>query len=99
MLAQQTKDTPYTFAEYLALEEEAGHKSEYYQGQIRAMAGASPNHNRLVSNLHANLYNALEGKPGEVFVNDLRVWVERKNLAAYPDVLMKPVLPFPPPIV
>lgn len=88
MLAQQTTPNYYTLAEYLALEEQAEYKNEYYQGQIRAMAGASANHNRLVSNLHANLYHALEAKSCEVFVNDLRVWVEQKDLGAYPDVMV-----------
>ena len=45
MLAKQQKY--YTPEEYLALEESADYKSEYYQGEIFALAGASVNHNRL----------------------------------------------------
>ena len=37
----------YTPEEYLALEEKADYKSEYFQGMIYAMSGASLNHNRI----------------------------------------------------
>jgi Uma2 family endonuclease len=35
----QPKQNYYTPEEYLALEEEAEHRSEYYQGEIFAMSG------------------------------------------------------------
>ena len=37
--------------QYLEIEGKADHKSEFFQGEMFAMAGASPNHNRLVKNL------------------------------------------------
>ncbi|HMQ51659.1 MAG TPA: Uma2 family endonuclease, partial [Anaerolineae bacterium] len=37
----------YTPEEYLALEESIDQKSEYYNGEIFAMAGGSSNHNVL----------------------------------------------------
>ncbi|WP_342398052.1 Uma2 family endonuclease [Candidatus Chlorohelix sp.] len=37
--------------EYLALEETAEYKSEYYNGVIFAMAGGSLNHNRITSKI------------------------------------------------
>jgi len=54
MLARQ-KATYYTPEEYLTLEEKADYKSEYYQDEIFAMAGASINHNRIINNLNAVL--------------------------------------------
>jgi Uma2 family endonuclease len=77
-----------TFEEYLTLEEKAAYKSEYHQGQIVAMAGASLAHNRIVSNLHAALYNALQTKPCAVFASDLRLWIEQANRAVYPDIMV-----------
>ena len=44
-LAQKPRYTP---EEYLALERAADFKSEYFDGQIFAMAGASPEHSAIV---------------------------------------------------
>ncbi len=77
----------YTPAEYLTLEEEADYKSEYYQGEIFALAGASANHNRIVRNLCVALSNGLEEKPCEVFISDMRLFVEREDLYTYPDLM------------
>ncbi len=41
--------------EYLALEETVDYKSEYYNGEIFAMAGGSANHNRIAGNFYAVL--------------------------------------------
>lgn len=76
----------HTFEEYLILEEKAAYKSEYQQGHIIAMAGASLAHNRIVGNLHAALHNKLPGKPCAVFMSDLRLWIAAKNRAVYPDL-------------
>lgn len=77
-----------TLEEYLILEEKAAYKSEYQQGHIVAMAGASLAHNRIVSNIHAALYNALHTKPCAVFASDLRLWIEPARRAVYPDVMV-----------
>ena len=77
----------YTPEEYLALEAVAETRNEYYQGEIFAMTGASINHNRIVNNLLAHLHLALR-KPagGEVFMNDMRVWIEDEAMFTYPDL-------------
>ena len=46
----------YSEQEYLELEREAPYKSEYYRGEIFAMAGAGHNHNRIVENLSGECY-------------------------------------------
>lgn len=51
----QQQPTLYTVEEYFKLEEQAGHKSEYYRGEIFAMAGGSYNHNVISGNLYAAL--------------------------------------------
>ncbi len=78
----------YSRAEYLALEEGAETKSEYYRGEIFAMAGASKNHNRIARNLVVALESQLSHSPCETFIGDIRVYVARHDLYTYPDVLV-----------
>ena len=78
----------YTPEEYLAMEETADYKSEYFQGEIFAMAGGSFNHNLIVGNLHAELRSALRDKPCRVLMSDMRLLVERNGLYTYPDVMV-----------
>ena len=85
MLAKQ-KQQRYTPQEYLLREEKAEYKSEYYQGKIVALAGASINHNRITRNITTALANVSEVGGCEAFSNDLRVWIEAKNRYVYPDV-------------
>jgi Uma2 family endonuclease len=74
--------------EYLALEEAAEFKSEYYQGEIFAMVGASVNHNRIVRNLLVALAEYLAAKPCEAFASDMRLLVKENGLYTYPDVMV-----------
>jgi Uma2 family endonuclease len=86
MLAQ--KDHFYTHQEYFAFEEKSEYKNEYRQGEIVAMAGGSANHNRIAGNVFNVLSSAIESKPCEVFISDLRLWAEKKDLYTYPDVMV-----------
>ena len=45
----------FTVQEYLELEDAAEYKSEYYKGEIFAMAGASFNHNQIAGNVYSQL--------------------------------------------
>jgi len=76
----------WTPEQYLARERQATTKSQYYQGQIFAMAGASREHNLIVANLVRLIGNALQGKPCEVYPSDMRVKVQASGLYTYPDV-------------
>jgi len=72
--------------EYLERERAASHKSEYYAGEIFAMAGASPSHNLLVAGMIAALSARLRGTPCATFASDLRVECGPSGLFCYPDV-------------
>jgi Uma2 family endonuclease len=72
--------------DYLAAEETAEVKHEYYQGEVFAMAGGSIAHNRIVRNVLAALDNFLKGKGCEVFPSDLKVHNEANTLFTYPDI-------------
>jgi Uma2 family endonuclease len=78
----------YSPEEYLDIERRALHKSEYYQGEIFAMAGASLNHNRIVSNTIFAIRDSLrkKDKTCEVFPSDLRIHIPQNTLYTYPDV-------------
>src|SRR5258707_11211141 len=76
----------YTPQEYLALERAAPFKSEYYRGEIFAMAGATRQHCRIGANLVARVDEQLRSTPCEAFGSDLRVRVLPTGLYTYPDV-------------
>lgn len=76
----------YTPAEYLALEERAAYKSEYFKGEIFAMAGGSYNHTVISVNMLVALSNGLATRPCVVFNSDMRLLVQANGLYTYPDV-------------
>jgi Uma2 family endonuclease len=77
-----------TAADYLVRERAAERKSEFVDGQIIAMAGASREHNRIKENLVGELFAQLKGGPCQTFSSDQRVLVEATGLYAYPDVVI-----------
>jgi Uma2 family endonuclease len=76
----------YTFREYLQLEEFANVKHEYFNGEIYAMAGGTPEHAALAMAIGSAFIAALRGGSWRVFSSDLRVRVLATGLATYPDV-------------
>lgn len=78
----------YTPEEYLALEEAADFRSEYYQGEIFAMAGESLNHNRIAIDLCGRLNQAILNQNCEAFIENVRVWIETVKLFTYPDIVI-----------
>ena len=72
--------------EYLKLDREADFKSEYFDGEMWAMAGASPAHALITANLARELSLALKRAPRAVYVADLRVRVASRRSYVYPDV-------------
>jgi len=77
-----------TEEQYLEIERKAERKSEYFQGEMFAMAGANVSHGRINFNLVALLSRQLSGSDCEVLFSDLRVKVPATGLYAYPDVLV-----------
>lgn len=87
-MAQPKPVLRYTPAEYLALERVAETKSEYFDGEIFAMAGASREHNLITGSVVTRLTSQLESRPCEVYPSDMRVKVPATNLYTYPDVVV-----------
>lgn len=77
--------TCYTPEEYLELERAALTKSEYYAGEIFAMAGASPVHNLIVANVVGELRSRLRRTPCATLVSDMKVECGPSGLFSYPD--------------
>jgi Uma2 family endonuclease len=74
-----------TPAEYLTRERAAEFKSEYYRGEMFAMAGASKERVSAAVNLIGELHNRLKGGPCKVVSSDQRVTVSATGLYTYPD--------------
>jgi Uma2 family endonuclease len=74
--------------QYLDLERAAAYKSEYFRGEVFAMAGASQTHVLLVSNIVATLHGQVRRRPCNVYATDLRVKVQASGLYTYPDVVV-----------
>lgn len=84
----------FTIEEYLRMEGEAMQKHEYYNGEIFAMAGASPDHNLITSNIMMSLARKIGDGPCRILTSDQRVHVEKNTLFTYPDLIIvcdKPV--------
>ena len=79
----KTRITP---GEYLALERKAEIKSEYFDGEMFAMSGATREHNKLVLNIAADLHTQVMDRACEVYVLDMRTKVSPTGLYTYPDI-------------
>jgi len=77
-----------TSEQYLCLERNASFKSEFYRGEMFAMAGATHHHNLIVGNLVTGLNNLLRQSNCQVYPSDMRVKVSPTGLYTYPDVVV-----------
>jgi Uma2 family endonuclease len=77
-----------TASEYLEIERRAKFRSEFFQGEMFAMAGGSHEHNRVKENLVIELGIRLKGGPCQTYSSDQRVLVEATGLYTYPDIVI-----------
>ena len=84
-MTAQPEKKKFTPSEYLTFEEKAETKSEYWNGEIIAMAGGNINHQQITTNLTVSLSNNLRGKC-RVFPIEMKVWVKKRNKFFYPDI-------------
>ncbi|HEY2739252.1 MAG TPA: Uma2 family endonuclease [Thermoanaerobaculia bacterium] len=75
-----------TVQDYLAVERREETRSEYLDGEMFAMAGASHEYNVIVTNLVAALRPQLRARGCTLYANDMRVRTPTDFLA-YPDVM------------
>ena len=75
-----------TSTEYLAIERAAETRSEYFDGEMFAMAGASRKHVRICLNITGELHQLFRDRPCEAYASDMRVKVSATGLYTYPDI-------------
>jgi len=78
----------YTAADYLAAEEIAEFKSEYFAGEVFPMAGGTINHNQIVINLCIIFGMAFKKKDYRVFAGDIKLQTPNTESFTYPDILV-----------
>jgi Uma2 family endonuclease len=74
--------------QYLEIERKAEYKSEYFNGEMFAMAGASYLHSLVAANLLADLQLQLRRKPCRILTSDTRVHIPNTGLYTYPDAVV-----------
>ena len=72
--------------DYFRLERDSSVRHEYHEGLILAMAGNSPEHSLIASNLIGELHARLKGKPCRVYESNLRVRAGKTSRYVYPDL-------------
>jgi Uma2 family endonuclease len=72
--------------EYLEIEDKAEYKSEYYAGEMFAMAGGSDQHSLIAAEALYLLRIQFRGRPCRVYTSDMRIRVGKTGLYTYPDV-------------
>lgn len=80
----------YTTEEFLNMQWENGKRYEFCNGELVEMAGATLNHNRLVSNSYLTINNAASGKEKgcEAFMLDVLLGIKNRNSYFLPDLLL-----------
>lgn len=74
--------------EYLRRERLAEEKSEFADGYVYAMSGASVPHNYIASNLMVIIGSALKGSPCKPLGSDMRTRTPSSRFFTYPDLVI-----------
>ncbi|MDM8535422.1 Uma2 family endonuclease [Desulfobacterales bacterium HSG17] len=82
------KKSYYTGEEYLALEQEADSKSEFYNGELFAMAGGSRNHSVICVNMLWGIREAVASKNCTAFDSNMKLDIPKENSFVYPDAMV-----------
>jgi Uma2 family endonuclease len=77
-----------TADEYLARERVAETKSEFFNGEVFALAGASPTHVVIATNVAGEIRTRLRNRDCTVYTAALRVEISATDSYAYPDVVV-----------
>jgi len=82
------QDDLVTPQEYLAQERRAEWKSEYVNGRVYVMEGASLAHNLIIPRIGGLLLRQLDDRSCDVLMQHMRVRVSATGLYTYPDVVV-----------
>lgn len=78
----------FTASDFLIWDENQTIRHEYFQGEVFAMAGGSDNHATVIGNAYVALRSHLKGTPCRVFMQDVKLQVEKANSYFYPDLFV-----------
>ncbi len=87
-MSSQPQASFVTRQDYLVSERAAEAKSEYYQGEVFSMGGASRRHNLIVANALVAIHDQLRQRKCEAYASDMRVKVEATGWYTYPDIVV-----------
>jgi Uma2 family endonuclease len=87
MSALSLQPRRFTAEEYLMIERASEYRSEFLDGEIYAMSGASEPHITIVNNLSGEAYSQLKGTRCQGMSHDMKVAAGR-GLYTYPDYLI-----------
>lgn len=74
--------------EYLLMEAAAESKNEYYQGEIFAMTGGTPNHSVISLNLNWCIREAVSDKSCVGFESNMKLFILEADAYVYPDAMV-----------
>jgi Uma2 family endonuclease len=75
-----------TDGEYLEIERAAEFKSEFFEGEMFAMAGGTPQHSLISANIAGEIGFRLKKSSYTVYNSNLRLKIEATGLFTYPDL-------------
>ena len=84
----QKQAQTYSFQNYLTLEKTSQIRHEYERGSVRAMAGGTKRHNRLVNNCTFGLDSQIQEKKCDVFSENVKLELLPQEFYVYPDVVL-----------
>lgn len=85
-MAESREKLNYPKEEYLMMEEAADYKSEFYNGEIFAMAGGSPNRSIICFKLYRRIAEAIDNKDCIGFDSNMKLEISQADSYVYPDV-------------
>src|SRR5436190_1125794 len=86
MISPQISRSRLSEAGYLEIERAAEFKSEFFDGEMFARAGGTPQHGLISVNLGAEFRNVLKTRPCVPYNSDVRIKIESIGLFTYPDL-------------
>jgi len=87
-IAPETDNKYCSVEDYRRLEARSSQRHDYRDGEVVSMRGGSATHNKIILCLAALLMARLEDDRVEVFASDLRLWIPRRNMGTYPDLMV-----------
>ena len=70
------------FEEFLQMDKETENRLEYFDGEVVYLESPSVGHQRVLLNIAAEFRNYFRGKPCEVFISPLDVWLKSEGKTA-----------------